>query len=174
MDDLCRRINCKHITWSNGGGDSVTCWLECKLKKEHTDCDRCANCKDRVPKYIMSDFNSQPMQNQHKNCELKPCPFCGSAKTRYEGYWCSRFNGFYVRCLKCDASSSAKGTKRAAKKAWNTRTQQKEVEMAECKYCVEEICVNADCPMVADYCPVPDIPSVCKYEDRDGKLQKEG
>ena len=34
MNDICRQINCKHIKWSNGGGDSCTCWLECKLKKK--------------------------------------------------------------------------------------------------------------------------------------------
>lgn len=36
----------------------------------------------------------------------------------------------------------------------------------ECKYCINEICVNADCPMRADYCPVYDTPGVCKYEKR--------
>lgn len=29
-----------------------------------------------------------------------------------------------------------------------------------------EICVNADCPLCADYCPVADVPFVCKHEDR--------
>ena len=33
-----------------------------------------------------------------------------------------------------------------------------------CKYCVDEVCVNADCPLCADYCPVIDVPGVCKYE----------
>ena len=37
---------------------------------------------------------------------------------------------------------------------------------ADCKYCKDEICVNADCPMRADYCPVPDDPGVCRYEER--------
>lgn len=42
--------------------------------------------------------------------------------------------------------------------------------MAECKYCVDEICVNADCPMRADYCPVPnDEEGVCRYEERTPK-----
>lgn len=50
MDDICRQINCKYITWSNGGGESCTAWLECKLKKEITDDIHCAKCKDRVPK----------------------------------------------------------------------------------------------------------------------------
>ena len=39
--------------------------------------------------------------------------------------------------------------------------------MPNCKYCHDEICVNADCPMRADYCPVPDIEGVCRYEERD-------
>lgn len=45
--------------------------------------------------------------------------------------------------------------------------------MEKCKYCVDEICVNADCPMVTDYCPVYDIPEVCCYEDRNSEVQKE-
>lgn len=38
--------------------------------------------------------------------------------------------------------------------------------MVECKYCFDEICVNADSPMCADYCPVSDTPGVCKWEKR--------
>ena len=38
--------------------------------------------------------------------------------------------------------------------------------MNDCKYCLDEICVKADCPMVADYCPVPDTENVCKWEER--------
>lgn len=38
--------------------------------------------------------------------------------------------------------------------------------MAECKWCKDEFCVNADCPMRADYCPVPDNEGVCRYEER--------
>ena len=37
----------------------------------------------------------------------------------------------------------------------------------QCKYNQDEFCVNADCPMRGDYCPVPDIEFVCKYEDRE-------
>lgn len=50
MDSICREINCKHIKWSNGGGDSCTAWFECKLKNKTTDKNHCAKCKDRVPK----------------------------------------------------------------------------------------------------------------------------
>lgn len=38
--------------------------------------------------------------------------------------------------------------------------------MNECKYCLDEICVNDKCPMCADYCPVVDFPGVCRYEVR--------
>lgn len=36
-----------------------------------------------------------------------------------------------------------------------------------CKYCENEICVNDQCPMCADYCPVPDTKGVCKFEERE-------
>ena len=38
--------------------------------------------------------------------------------------------------------------------------------MPDCKYCKDEICVNADCPMCAEYCPVVDFPGVCTFEER--------
>lgn len=38
--------------------------------------------------------------------------------------------------------------------------------MSKCKYYYDEFCVNDRCPMVADYCPVPDTPNVCRWEDR--------
>ena len=41
--------------------------------------------------------------------------------------------------------------------------------MNECKWTFNEICVNAACPMRADYCPVPDIEGVCKFEEREVK-----
>ena len=55
--------------------------------------------------------------------KFKPCPFCGGTNLRYDRYLCVNFEGFYVRCLNCNASVTPKGTKRAARKAWNTRTQ---------------------------------------------------
>ena len=39
--------------------------------------------------------------------------------------------------------------------------------MPDCKYCQDEVCVNADCPMRADFCPVPNIPGVCRFEERE-------
>lgn len=38
--------------------------------------------------------------------------------------------------------------------------------MTECNWCKDKICVNADCPICCDYCPVPDTEGVCKFEDR--------
>ncbi len=38
--------------------------------------------------------------------------------------------------------------------------------MNDCKWNADGICVNADCPMRADFCPVPDEPGVCRHEDR--------
>lgn len=38
--------------------------------------------------------------------------------------------------------------------------------MADCRWNHDEFCVNSDCPMCADYCPVPDFPGVCQFEDR--------
>lgn len=34
-----------------------------------------------------------------------------------------------------------------------------------CKLCKDEMCVNPKCPARADYCPVPDMHGVCKYEE---------
>ena len=42
--------------------------------------------------------------------------------------------------------------------------------MDKCKYCINGICTNKDCGNVyEDYCPVYDIPEVCRYEDRTPK-----
>ena len=38
--------------------------------------------------------------------------------------------------------------------------------MTDCKYCQgDEVCVNADCPMFADYCPLIATPRVCGFEE---------
>ena len=44
----------------------------------------------------------------------------------------------------------------------------------ECKFCdtFTGICTNADCPMVADNCPVPDTEGICKFEDREEEVYK--
>lgn len=38
--------------------------------------------------------------------------------------------------------------------------------MTDCKWYHAEFCVNDQCPMCADYCPVPDVADVCKWEER--------
>lgn len=32
-----------------------------------------------------------------------------------------------------------------------------------CKWYKDEVCVNADCPYVADFCPVAQDDSICKF-----------
>ena len=41
--------------------------------------------------------------------------------------------------------------------------------MPDCKYCQDEICVNADCPLFCDFCTVVDVPGVCRFEEREGE-----
>ena len=40
-----------------------------------------------------------------------------------------------------------------------------------CRWCEgsDEVCVNADCPLCAGFCPLTDFPGVCRYEDRSEK-----
>lgn len=38
--------------------------------------------------------------------------------------------------------------------------------MSKCKWEQDEVCVNASCPLCADFCPVIDTPGVCRFEDR--------
>lgn len=39
-----------------------------------------------------------------------------------------------------------------------------------CKWNQDEFCVNADCPYCADYCPVDNYDSICKYmEDEENE-----
>ena len=48
----------------------------------------------------------------------------------------------------------------------------KVLTMADCKYCQDEVCVNADCPMCADFCPVVDVPGVCRFEEREDRNEQ--
>lgn len=42
--------------------------------------------------------------------------------------------------------------------------------VSECQWNHDEFCVNDQCPMCADYCPVADVEGVCRFEERgDGK-----
>ena len=47
--------------------------------------------------------------------------------------------------------------------SWCGRMQGKTMPDKLCAYNQDEFCVNADCPYCADYCPVTEIPDVCKY-----------
>lgn len=40
-----------------------------------------------------------------------------------------------------------------------------------CKYCIDEICCNADCPYCCDFCPVYEFPEVCKFTEEGEKLK---
>lgn len=44
------------------------------------------------------------------------------------------------------------------------------IDIPSCKWCKDDICVNKDCPMCADYCPVPVIEGVCRHEEREQKM----
>lgn len=35
-----------------------------------------------------------------------------------------------------------------------------------CEWCYEEVCVKSGCPACGDYCPVSDLPGICRYEER--------
>ena len=41
-------------------------------------------------------------------------------------------------------------------------------QVKPCRWCEgsDEVCVNADCPLCAGFCPLTDFPGVCRYEDR--------
>ena len=36
-----------------------------------------------------------------------------------------------------------------------------------CKWLKDEVCVNSDCPAVAEFCPVVNHPGMCRYEEMD-------
>ena len=44
--------------------------------------------------------------------------------------------------------------------------------MPDCKWMQDEICVNADCTMCADFCPVVDVPGVCRFEEREERNEQ--
>ena len=46
--------------------------------------------------------------------------------------------------------------------------RKKVLTMSDCKWMQDEICVNADCPMCCDFCPVADVSGVCRFEEREG------
>lgn len=42
----------------------------------------------------------------------------------------------------------------------------------DCKWMQDEICVNSECPMCDDYCPVPDVDGVCRFEEREERNEQ--
>lgn len=83
---------------------------------------------------------------------MAACPLrdaCAEDAYFYEGSECHQFNEEVADRLK--------------------KSKRQKQATSECTYCLDEFCVNAECPMCADYCPVPDTPGVCRYEDRGRK-----
>lgn len=39
--------------------------------------------------------------------------------------------------------------------------------MTKCKWEQDEVCVNADCPVCADFCPVTHYPEICKFAEKE-------
>ena len=81
-------------------------------------------------------------------CEFRET--CGEEATFFEGSECHQFNEEIERKARLK-------TKQVTKQATSDK---------ECKYCLDEFCVNDQCPMCADYCPVAAYPDVCRYEER--------
>ena len=47
----------------------------------------------------------------------------------------------------------------------------------KCKYLSDdfrEICVNDDCPVCADFCPVANYPEICKFAEFEGQKRTQG
>ena len=38
----------------------------------------------------------------------------------------------------------------------------------------QEVCVNADCPVCADFCPVTRYPEICKFAEMEGQKRTNG
>ena len=44
----------------------------------------------------------------------------------------------------------------------------------KCKWEQDEVCVNADCPVCADFCPVTNCPETCKFAEMEGQKRTNG
>lgn len=42
-----------------------------------------------------------------------------------------------------------------------------------CKWEQDEVCVNADCPACADFCPATNYPEICKFAEEDRRKNEE-
>ena len=47
MKDVLKKCNCRYAKIENGGRDSVTFWIECKLEGIVTNVERCKKCKKK-------------------------------------------------------------------------------------------------------------------------------
>lgn len=48
------------------------------------------------------------------------------------------------------------------------RSAEKEMTEPKCKYLSDDfsqVCVNGDCPVCADFCPVTNCPEICKFAE---------
>lgn len=86
--------------------------------------------------------------------ELKRCPECGGVATvihMYDTYDRADF-GWDAGCGRYRAGDGlhTKEMKVSGLPSWMQ----------------DEVCVNADCPACADYCPVANYPGVCRFEGR--------
>ena len=69
-----------------------------------------------------------------------------------------------------DANCTPEGCKRCG---WNPKVaENRKKKLRQGKLCMfmsddgQEICLKHNCPAVADFCPVAQIPGICKYEMR--------
>lgn len=51
--------------------------------------------------------------------DLKPCPFCGGSGERYEA-----LNEFWIKCVRCDASTAMESYVDEATNSWNRRAKE--------------------------------------------------
>lgn len=66
------------------------------------------------------------------------------------------FGVICVRCNKCGRfDSPAEYIERKS-----------DSDKKQCKWLYGEVCVNSDCPLRAEFCPLTEFPGVCKYEER--------
>lgn len=87
---------------------------------------------------------------------------------------------FPIRANRCDKEHANKhflnGIETVLEYAEQLPTVDAEVVVRckDCKWMQDEVCVNADCPACADYCPVANTPGVCKYEERGNSDAQKG
>lgn len=74
-----------------------------------------------------------------------------------------------MECSVCH-TTSLKGNFDFCPKCGSRNEKAEKGAMPDCEWMQDEMCVNDQSPMCADYCPVPDVEGVCRFEERsDGK-----